>query len=93
MNVINRCRNLSGTLSATNRNLLARVFNEPSEQNWQRARWLVISPSPLMTLDMAVKEVSRSPSNRVPDPFTIYRAMRHAVFQQERHARRTMTVR
>jgi hypothetical protein len=60
--------------------MLQNILKTPDQQTWERARGLIIRDSPLITLEMAVKSVrSGADTGRVPDPFTLYRAVRFAV--------------
>lgn len=50
----------------------------PSEANWEAVRRLIVIPMPLTTLEMAVWQVNVHNTSPFPDPFTVYRALRHA---------------
>jgi hypothetical protein len=60
--------------------MLEQLLDRPNQCRWERARGLIIRDAPIITLEMAVKSVCRDTLARgAPDPFTLYRALRHAV--------------
>ena len=80
MTVVDYCAGMDGTLSANNKSLIEGMLLGGDAPTWQMAREIVISPLPLMTLGMAVKRVARSKlATDIPDPFTIYRALRFSM--------------
>lgn len=79
MTVVDYCAGIDGTLSACNKGLIEHMLSGGDLSTWLQAREVVISPLPLMTLGMAVKRVTRSAIIEVPDPFTIYRALRFSL--------------
>ena len=82
MRIVERCRDPYGRLSERRRALLEQLLERPDQCQWERARGLIIQDTPLITLEMAVKSVrSNADPQRAPDPFTLYRALRHAVGQ------------
>lgn len=78
MTVVDECAGIDGTLSANNKTLLEQMLHGGNTATWRQAREIVISPLPLMTLGMAVKRVMHNGviDTGVPDPFTVYRALR-----------------
>lgn len=79
MTVVDYCAGIDGTLSESSKNLIEHMLHGGDVSTWRQAREIVISPLPLMTLGMAVKRVTRTLSIEVPDPFTIYRALRFSM--------------
>lgn len=83
MQIIDRCRDPYGPLSATRRALLAQLLAAPDQCLWERARGLIIRAIPIVTLEVVVKSVSYNIAiHETPDPFTLYRALRFAVDQE-----------
>lgn len=60
------------------RQRLRDFLSQPSENGWDAVRRLIVIPMPLTTLEMAVWQVNVHPLGTYPDPFTVYRALRHA---------------
>lgn len=84
MRSVERCRGPYGRLSDRRRALLEQLLQRPSQRSWERARGLIIRDAPIITLEMAVKSVRRNADGyRAPDPFTLYRALRHAMGEQK----------
>lgn len=80
MQIIHRCRDPYGVLSDNRKLLLEQLLQTPDQCLWERARGLIIRPAPLLTLESAVRAIRGSRhSASVPDPFTLYRALRYAV--------------
>lgn len=80
MMVVDYCAGMDGTLSANNKTLIEGMLHGGDGPTWQLAREIVISPLPLMTLGMAVKRIARPIiAESIPDPFTIYRALRFSM--------------
>jgi hypothetical protein len=81
MHIIDQCRDPYGILSSSRRELLAQLLEAPDSCLWERARGLIIRAIPVVTLERAVRAVTRRTGthDRVPDAFTLYRAMRYAV--------------
>lgn len=57
---------------------LRTFLGDPSAAGWESVRRLIVIPMPLTTLEMAVWQVNIHTHGDFPDPFTIYRALRHA---------------
>jgi hypothetical protein len=82
MRIIERCRGPHGKLTERRRALIEQLLERPSQSRWERARGVVIQARPMITLEMAVNSVRRNADRRrAPDPFTLYRALRHAVVE------------
>lgn len=80
MPIIDHCRDPYGSLSDSRRALLQRLLEAPDQCLWERARGLIIRAIPIVTLENAVRAVRRNAdADQVPDPFTLYRALRFAV--------------
>jgi len=80
MHIVDLCRDPYGKLSATRKALLEQLLNAPDRRSWERARGLIIRDIPIVTLQSAVRSVRRNcDTDRTPDPFTLYRALRYAV--------------
>lgn len=80
MHIVDLCRDPYGQLSAARKALLEQLLNAPDRRSWERARGLIIRDVPIVTLESAVRSVRRNPdTDRTPDPFTLYRALRFAV--------------
>lgn len=60
------------------RQRLRQFLIDPSESGWEAVRRLIVIPMPLTTLEMAVWQVNVHNADAFPDPFTVYRALRHA---------------
>lgn len=82
MREIKECRDLYGPLSESNKRLLLEMLYRPGEQTWQKARRIVVSAAPIITLEMAVKMISPSWVSELPDSFTIRRAILYALKAQ-----------
>jgi hypothetical protein len=79
MPIVNRCTGIDGcALSPLNRQLLKAMLAGADRYTWRRARRMIICAAPLTTLGMAVHRVSSHNllADTVPDPFTVYRALR-----------------
>jgi len=83
MNIIERCQNLRGQLSSEQRDILRRMLRAPDPEAWSRSRRLIITVAPLQTLEMAIESVAPQCTDTVPDPFTVYRAIRIAIDRQD----------
>ena len=80
MGIVERCRGPYGRLCDRRRALLEQLLERPSQCSWERARGLIIQDAPIITVEMAVQSVRRNAdAHCAPDPFTLYRALRHAV--------------
>ena len=81
MQIIERCTGLDGHLSISSKEILETMLEGGDEFTWQKAKSIVISPLPLMTLGMAITRLQHNlvPVDYVPDPFTIYRALRYSL--------------
>ncbi|HED19615.1 MAG TPA: hypothetical protein ENI74_08955 [Gammaproteobacteria bacterium] len=80
MYIVDQCRDPYGQLSKSRKTLLEQLLKRPDQRIWERARGLIIRDIPIVTLEMAVNSVRRnSDAVRLPDPFTLYRALRFAV--------------
>lgn len=88
MKLIDKCRDLCGTLSDANQHLIESVLAQPCAQSWEMARLVVISPAPLLTLDMAVNRVSGKLGDELPSSFTLYRALDYAIKKREHYLNR-----
>jgi hypothetical protein len=87
MQIIDRCRDPYGSLSESRKALLEQLFTTPDQCLWERARGLIIRAVPIVTLENAVRSVnSWADTGQVPDPFTLYRALRYAVDYDTRDA-------
>jgi len=93
MKLIEQCRDLYGSLSQQNQRVIEDMIIRPSFQTWELARRIVISPTPLLTLDMAVHRVTEDASrNTLPDSFTIYRALDYAIKRHELYLSKPINV-
>ncbi len=80
MYIIDQCRGPYGALSKSRKMLLEQLLRQPDQCLWERMRGLIIRDIPIVTLEMAVNSVRRNlDAERLPDPFTLYRALRFAV--------------
>jgi len=80
MYIVDQCRDPYGQLSKSRKTLLEQLLNQPDQRIWERTRGLIIRDIPIVTLEMAVNSVRRnSDAEQLPDPFTLYRALRFAV--------------
>ncbi len=80
MHLIDQCRDPYGSLSDSRKTLLQRLLEAPDQCLWERARGLIIRAVPIVTLENAVRSVrTRGDAARLPDQFTLYRALRYAV--------------
>jgi len=79
MRIVDNCRGPYGSLSNNRKRLLERLLEAPDQQLWERARGLIIRAVPIITVQMAVRSVCQDhDESTVPDPFTLYRALRSA---------------
>ncbi|MDH5378818.1 MAG: hypothetical protein OEX00_10875 [Gammaproteobacteria bacterium] len=92
MKLVKQCQDLYGDLSISNQRLLTQMLESPSEEIWFKARKIVISPNPIITLEMAVKRITNGSLNEPPDPFTIYRALRYSIEKAAHFKNRQMGV-
>jgi len=90
MNIIEQCREIISNLSDTNQQLVTKMLAAPTTETWTEARRITISQAPLITLEMAVKRINGEPADQVPDPFTLYRALRYAVEKSSHFASRSL---
>ena len=66
---------------------MEQLLEQPAQCIWERARGLIIRDVPIVTLEMAVKSVRRNfDADSLPDPFTLYRALRFAVDYETRES-------
>ena len=80
MQIIHRCWDPYGPLSNSRKALLQQLLETPDQCLWERARGLIVRAIPIVTLETAVRSVRKNgDTRRVPDPFTLYRALRYAV--------------
>ena len=80
MYIIDQCCGPYGKLSDSRKTLLEQLLKRPAQCIWERTRGLIIRDIPIVTLEMAVASVRRnSDAEQLPDPFTLYRALRFAV--------------
>jgi hypothetical protein len=80
-------RDALGGLSTEKRQLVTDLYRQPSSSTWARARAVVVSPVPLITLEMAVRQVAVGPIHSPPDPFTLRRALYYASDLHEQYLR------
>ncbi|MDH5544092.1 MAG: hypothetical protein OEZ43_00780 [Gammaproteobacteria bacterium] len=90
MKLVENCKDLYGELSESNQRHITRLLQNPSAENWEQARRIVVSPAPLLTLDMAVSRVTETKLNSFPDQFTIYRALDYAIKKHQHYLSRPM---
>jgi hypothetical protein len=64
------------------------MIQNPSVETWEIARRIVVSPAPLLTLDMAISRVCENKLKGIPDSFTIYRALDYAVKKHHQYLSR-----
>lgn len=80
MQIIDMCRDPYGPLSDSRKALLEQLLEEPDQCLWERTRGLIVRAIPIMTLENAVNSVRKNgDAGLMPDPFTLYRALRYAV--------------
>jgi hypothetical protein len=84
MQILDQCRDMYGSLSKSNRNLLAAALQGMDKPLWLKVKRVVIANRPIMTLEMAIKQVTNKSITEIPDPFTVYRALRYAIDRQTR---------
>ena len=88
MNIIEQCREFLSAMPEAQQSLVVRMLTAPTEDSWLHARKLVVSQTPLITLEMAVRRISNQPVSEIPDPFTIYRALAYAVEKANHYQKR-----
>lgn len=84
MKLVEKCRDMTGALPKAHQDILEKLLETPTDETWEIARLIVVSPAPVLTLDMAVKRVSNQTTEKIPSSFTVYRAIRYAI---EKHSR------
>ena len=86
MRIIEGLYSINGKLSCANKQLLDALLKQPSLPLWQRARNIVISDQPLITLNAAVRAVTqgRVAFMELPDTFTLYRALKYGADKRKR---------
>lgn len=88
MKELNECKDLYGPLSENNRRLILGMLKNPSGETWHGVKRIVITASPIITLEMALKMVAPSWVDEIPDSFTLRRAILYALnAQKEFHLR------
>lgn len=87
MRLVEKCRDLCGILSPANQRLIEQMLDNPTHETWELVRRVIISPAPVLTLDMAVNRVSGKRDGNLPSPFTIYRALDYAIKKREHYLR------
>ena len=88
MHIVDSCRGPYGSLSSNRKKLLECLLAAPDQRLWERARGLIIRAVPIITLQMAVQSVRQDHDDSgVPDPFTLYRALRAAIERPYSHER------
>ena len=85
MSLLDQCTDLLGPVGADTTARLRRVFDAPSQATWEDAHSILITPN--KTLWQAWADVDPAapdekpvgePWPRIPDSFTLYRAIKHA---------------
>lgn len=86
MDIIRKLYGINGKLSCANQKLLNTLLKCPTDALWQRARNIVISDQPLITLNAAVRAVTqgRVAILELPDTFTLYRALKYSADKRKR---------
>ena len=70
----------TGRCQTAAKHYLNNSWKPPDQCLWERARGLIIRAVPIVTLENAVRSVRKCrDAGQVPDPFTLYRAVRYAV--------------
>lgn len=82
--ILEKCSNHYGSLSRSNTELLAQLLERPNPKLWPQARRIIISPLPITSVEIALARIGYAPLSRCPDPFTLYRAIRHTLQRQQR---------
>ena len=90
MKLIEQCKDLFGDLSVSDQELIEQMLKSPCAETWEVARRIVVSPAPLLTLDMAISRVTENRKKGVPDSFTIYRALDYAVKKHQNYLARPL---
>ena len=88
MKLVEKIRDMSGVLSVANQQLIEQMLDQPTLETWQQARHVIISPAPVLTLDMAINRIAGKRDNRIPSPFTVYRALDYALKKREHYLRK-----
>ncbi len=99
--LIDQCRNMFGPLKPEYRKRLEAVLDNPTPKTWDDAYSIIITFDPLVTLWQAVCEVDTSFPRRaaaddnynarwerIPDQFTLYRALNVALIHQIERSRK-----
>ena len=92
MKLVENCKDLYGTLSESNQNVINDLLQHPAVETWEIARRIVVSPAPLLTLDMAVSRVVENKVTGCPDQFTIYRALDYAIKKHQLYLERPLDI-
>ncbi|MDH5657466.1 MAG: hypothetical protein OEZ34_16250 [Spirochaetia bacterium] len=84
MTLLDQCCGLHGELSDDNRRLIIKMLEGGSEGVWKKAKNIIISPVPIITLEQAVNRILPGGINfikkgGIPDPFTIRRALIYSI--------------
>lgn len=82
--ILDKCSNHYGGLSKSNIALLTQLLERSDPSLWPQARRIIISSLPITSVEMALARIGYAPLSRCPDPFTLYRAIRHTLQRQER---------
>lgn len=78
MNELKSCGDPFAMVRPWDRQRLREFLRHPTATGWEANRRLIVIPMPLTTLEMAVWQVNTHSLGEFPDPFTVYRALRHA---------------
>ena len=80
MDIIQQLHGMQGKLSTSNSAILTSILKQPTASLWRSARNIVICDQPLITVNAAVRAVTRGQVAiaEIPDTFTLYRAFRYA---------------
>ncbi len=78
MAILNQNEAFYSGIAPTQRQQLEQYLVQPNELDWERVRRLVVSPAPILTLEMALKRVAAESCHGVPEPELVLAALRYA---------------
>ena len=84
MSIIERCSYHGWRIPEVNRRVLRIMLETPDMTTWVQARKIVVCRQPLLTLEMALWAIAQHPGDQIPDPFTVYRALKYTVDLEDR---------
>lgn len=88
----NQYQELISTFSGKHNLLLTSLLCTENPNTWEECKHLIISSTPLLTLEMAVNRITtKSRKNKIPTPQQIQQALSYANEKRETYLKRIAT--